>query len=536
LEYINKLKSDSLAKLAIFICIFAAIYLPSYKVMVSWWEWEDYNYCYLIPFVVIYLLWEKRAKLFAVDPKPSWYGLIPLIIGVIFYWLGELGGEYYTLFLSSWLVLVALVWMIFGFAMIKVLLFPLCFMLTMFPLPDMINNQLTIKLKLISSQIGVEMMQAFGMSAYREGNIIDLGFTQLQVVDACSGLRYLFPLLILSILMSYFFRSAFWKKIVLVVSSVPLTIITNSLRIAMTGFLFELWGPRVAHGFFHGFSGWFIFMFGLVVLLIEMWALSLLGRSKAAATRSDLPQEEKRHLNSEPEVLDQESRPVDLRDRSKKGIGRIFLPPQFAVALLLLVATLAVAQGVEFREKIPANKPLSEFPLRVDQWQGKRVSMEQRFIDTLDLSDYVIIEYKNKNGRTINFYTAYYETQRKGESIHSPASCLPGSGWVFNKTGTTRIPLHSQNNSIPVNQAFMEKSGYRQLSYYWFPQRGRILTNAYQLKIYTFWDALTRQRTDGALVRVITPVYKDEGLSKAENRLQSFVQEIQPVLNEFLPD
>ena len=82
----------------------------------------------------------------------------------------------------------------------------------------------------------------------------------------------------------------------------------------------------------------------------------------------------------------------------------------------------------------------------------------------------------------------------------------------------------------------MQKNDYRQLSYYWFPQRGRILTNAYQLKIYAFWDALTRQRTDGALVRVITPVYKDERLSNAEKRLQSFVQEVTPVLNQFIPD
>ena len=162
--------------------------------------------------------------------------------------------------------------------------------------------------------------------------------------------------------------------------------------------------------------------------------------------------------------------------------------------------------------------------------------MEQRFIDTLDLSDYIIVDYQNGTGKGVNFYTAYYESQRKGESIHSPTTCLPGSGWIYNQAGSARVPVSSAGNgSMPVNRAFMEKSGYQQLSYYWFPKRGRILTNAYQLKLYTFWDALTSRRTDGALVRLITPVYEGEELSDAEKRLISFTRDIVPVLEEHIP-
>jgi EpsI family protein len=203
----------------------------------------------------------------------------------------------------------------------------------------------------------------------------------------------------------------------------------------------------------------------------------------------------------------------------------------------LLGTTLVLAQGIEFREKIPPNKALAQFPLKIGDWTGKRESMEQRFIDTLDFSDYVIVNYKNNSGKQLNFYTAYYESQRKGESIHSPASCLPGSGWVFEGAGSLEIPVpYKKNDTMPVNRAYMLKNDFRQLSYYWFPQRGRILTNAYQLKLYAFWDALTRQRTDGALVRIITPVYKDENLENAEKRLQSFTRELVPVLGEFLPE
>ena len=159
--------------------------------------------------------------------------------------------------------------------------------------------------------------------------------------------------------------------------------------------------------------------------------------------------------------------------------------------------------------------------------------MEKKFLDTLDLDDYVIIDYRNAEGQQINFYTAYYETQSKGESIHSPATCLPGSGWLFNEAGA-RI-LSFDGRVMPVNRAFMQKGDFKQLSYYWFLQRGRVLTNAYQLKLFVFWDALTQQRTDGALVRVITPVYDNEKLEQAEERLQKFIAVLVPVLEKFIP-
>jgi EpsI family protein len=211
-------------------------------------------------------------------------------------------------------------------------------------------------------------------------------------------------------------------------------------------------------------------------------------------------------------------------------------PPQFVIAIILLVATLAISQGVEFREKIPLAKPFDGFPVDVGGWTGSRDAMEQVYIDSLDLSDYVIVNYTNGAGKYVNFYTAYYTSQLKGESIHSPATCLPGSGWEFKQDGSTTIPVAANGGeAMPVNRAFMEKNGVRQLSYYWFPQRGRILTNAYQLKFFNFWDALTRQRTDGALVRLITPVYESEEVAEDEEWLISFTKVIVPVLAEYLP-
>lgn len=496
------------------------------------WAREDYSYCYLIPFVVLYLVWDKKDQLADLPSIPSWKGLIPFGLGLVFFWLGELGGEFLTLYISFWLVIVGLCWLHLGWEKIKELSFPFIIMLTMFPLPHFLYNKLSLNLKLISSQLGVDMMQLYGMSAYREGNVIDLGFTQLQVVDACSGLRFLIPLIVLGLLLAYFFRAHFWKRAVLVISTVPLAVVTNSLRIALTGILYEVWGAKVAEGFFHGFSGWFIFMFSLAVLLLEMWILKKLPPAEVkgpagrrAGEGKDTPGQER------PLVLGASVQRLD-----NKGLLTVLRPPQFIVAVVLLGVTLVLSQGVEFREKIPITRPLDGFPLKIGEWTGSSQAMKQKFIDTLDLSDYVIIDYKNKLGRQVNFYAAYYESQRKGESIHSPATCLPGGGWLFNQAGAVTIstPGHDKG-SMKVNRAYMQKGEYRQLSYYWFDQRGRVLTSAYQLKIFVFLDALTKQRTDGALVRLITPVYENEKLKNAEERLQAFTRQLAPVLAEFIP-
>lgn len=506
--------------------LLAAMYYTTYAWLIQEdWPREDYNYCYLIPFVVLYLIWEKRKDVDAVPSRTSWSGLVLIVPGIVLFWLGELGGEIYSSYLSSWLIAVGLYWVHCGWQRVRVLAFPFFIALTMFPLPYFVNNKIMLNLKLISSQLGVFFLHLFGMSAYREGNIIDLGFTHLQVVDACSGLRYVIPLMILTLLLTYWFRASLWKRIVLFLSSIPISIISNSFRIALTGILYGMFGAVVAEGFFHGFSGWLIFMFVFPLILFEMWILRKLppreeGRSRLSKKASEVQAEpgggEKQSGGAEGPVFAALTRPV------------------FLVPAGILLLTLALYSGVEFRQKVPVSKSFSLFPTQLGEWSGTRSSLEQEFINMLKFTDYTIVNFQNRQNQSVNFYVAYYRDQQKGGSIHSPETCLPGSGWIFRDSGSIEIPL-SANKSIRVNRAFMERSGSRQLTFYWFPQRGRILTNIMQLKIFVFWDALTRQRTDGALVRIITPIYPNEKIDAAEARLQGFTKVIVPVLDEFIP-
>jgi exosortase D (VPLPA-CTERM-specific) len=508
------------ARSGLYVVLVFGIYFSTLRRLVlADWHREDFNYCYLIPFVVLYLLWEKRRNLSETPSKVSWEGFFALGLAIVLFWIGDLGGEWFTQYLSFWFVIVGLFWIHLGWQKLKGIWFALLMMLTMFPIPSIVNNKISLYLKLISSQLGVAMLQVYGMSAYREGNIIDLGFTQLQVVDACSGLRYVIPLLILGLILAYWFRAHIWKRVFLVLSCIPIAVIVNGLRIAGTGVLYGVWGAQVAEGFFHGFSGWLIFMLAIPVLLVEMWILKKLPPKNVG--------------RGEVEEAAEPIQPIEPTKPAKPF--HQFFSPVFIVALILLGTTLVLSNGIEFREKTPAKKPFSRLPLQIGPWSGTAVFMEQKYIDELKFADYALLDFSDTRGRMINFYSAYYASQSKGASIHSPESCLPGGGWLFNEAGTADISLE-HGKSITVNRALMEKAGYRDLTYYWFAQQGRILASSYQVKAHTFWNALTKHRTDGALVRLITPVYENEKLGDAEARLQGFMRLMVPVLKEYIPE
>jgi exosortase D (VPLPA-CTERM-specific) len=509
------LEAGFLIKTGIYILLLGGIYYSTLQWLIfKDWSNGDYSHCMLIPLIVLYLVWEKHPMIHNCASTPSYKGFYFVVTGICLFWLGELAGEYFTLYFSLWLTAIGLCHVNMGWKKMKIILFPLLFALTMFPFPNFINNRITLQLKLISSKVGVWMIQAYGMSAFREGNVIDLGFTQLQVVDACSGLRYLFPMIVLSILIAYFYHGRVWKKIILVLSSVPLTIFSNSLRIALTGILSERFGSAVIEGFFHDFEGWLIFMITLGALLLEIW---ILGRL--------FPEKKKPGAAQENEI-------VLTAESSTRGSG--LKTPQFIVSVILLGATLVLSQGIEFREAVPMAKAFKDFPMQVGKWTGTGQAMESKFIETLNFSDYIMADYKEGSGKIVNFYVAYYASQRKGESIHSPESCLMGGGWQFREAGGSAIVLEN-GEAVLLKRAIIEKKPVRQISYYWYPSRGRVLTSAFEMKWYNFWDALTRQRTDGALVRVITLIYPDETPEQAEDRMKTFIKDFYPVLSEYLP-
>jgi exosortase D (VPLPA-CTERM-specific) len=485
-----------------------------------WINVEEYGHGFFIPLISAYFIWLRRYELKPVQNlNTSTPGLIMVFAGLA---LGILGGlatvktiEQYAFILS----LTGLFTCIYGLHGLRIAAVPFVFLLFMVPFPNFILNNLSSKLQLLSSWIGVEFIRACNIMVYLEGNVIDLGGYKLQVVDACSGLRYLFPLASLSFLCAYLFKGPLWQKSLIFLSSAPLTILMNSFRIGVIGVMVQYWGTDMAEGFLHDFEGWIIFMTCMVLLFAEMWLFSRINGNKLA-------------LNDLVKIPDEWMNPV-----KDKISAVVFNSSLFAVLALVCSAALASHHFQGREEIIPERKAFLNFPLQIGTWKGQNEYMEQKYLDELKLTDYVIINFAQpETNHIVNFYTAYFQTQRTGAVIHSPRSCIPGGGWQITSFSQRNLPdITLDGSAINVDRATIEKGDSKQLVYYWFQQRGRSMTNEYLVKWYLFYDALTMNRTDGSLIRLVTSIGPGEDIKRADQRLQSFLKDLTPELSAYLP-
>lgn len=490
------------------------------RLLVYWVDSEEYSHGPLIPFISLFLIWQKKDKLERVRFEGSWGGFAVVCLGITLFFLGEMSAITIITQYSLVVTLAGMAYTLMGWQALKEIWVAFLFLIFMIPLPAVIFQGLSQELQLISSSFGVALIRLFNISVYLEGNVIDLGNFKLQVVEACSGLRYLFPLMSLAFIGAYFFKEAFWKRAVIFLSSIPITVFMNSFRIGVIGILVDHWGPAMAAGFLHYFEGWVIFMICLAFLAGEMWLLARIGANN------------KRPLH---EVFGLEF-PAPAPKNAK--LHNRVIPNAYWWALgfivLATVFSLMVSKRVEIQ--LPREN-FASYPMQLGPWRGKPITLEQIYLDQLKLDDYLLSDYVDGSQSLVNLYIAYYESQRKGHSIHSPRACLPGGGWKIESLTQKNLDAVVDNGRpLAVNRAIIQMGDSQQLVYYWFKQRDRIVTNEYTVKWYLFWDALTRNRTDGALVRVITPVKPGENIEDADSRLISFIKLANKPLKTFLPD
>lgn len=489
--------------------------------MVKDWDLDEYSHGYMIPLVALYILWQKQQRLPELTTNGAWFGALGALAGLAAFFMGEMATVYEVVQYGFILSLTSIFLSFFGWRPMAVIWVAFAYLIFMVPLPKFVYKALSSELQLISSALGVAVIRLFDISVFLEGNVIDLGVYQLQVVEACSGLRYLFPLMSFGFLIAYLFRAPLWQKAFLFLSTIPITVLMNSFRIGVIGVTVEYWGIEMAEGFLHDFEGWVVFMGCLAVLIFEMWILHRL------VTRSPLKMWDRVDLDM-PEST------VRLSDFSLSW--RKQLP--FVVSFCLVVAAAVAKPMLEARDEPQLErKSLVQFPLYYHKWIGREGAIEQKFLDELKLTDYITATYSNKQFPVpVNFYVAYYQSQRQGAAIHSPRTCLPGGGWKFDELKQAEIPnvMHMSGAPLLVNRVVMRQDESAQLVYYWFEQRGRNVTNEYQAKWFVFWDSLTQNRTDGALVRLVVPVINGD-VEDAERAANQFLQDFYGLLPDYIP-
>ena len=164
------------------------------------------------------------------------------------------------------------------------------------------------------------------------------------------------------------------------------------------------------------------------------------------------------------------------------------------------------------------------------------MSLERQYVDVLRFDDYLLADFKAPASGSVNLYVAYYRSQKKGQSAHSPKTCLPGGGWEM--SSMTEVPVESgvTGRAFHANRVLIQKGDARQVVLYWFKQRERLLTDEYLVKVWLLWDALTRQRSDGALIRLVAPLLPGEDEQTADQRLQQFAALVEPMVEAYVPD
>ncbi len=498
----------------------AAIFWDGLVFMVGQWSKEEYSYAYLVPVLAAAMIGARLPELARAGARPAWSGVALVLLGVAAAVFGELSTIYTVIHYAFLLTLFGLAWTLVGGRGVRVILAPLVYLAFIVPLPEFLYQGLSARLQLVSSELGVAFIGLFGISVFLEGNVIDLGVYQLQVVEACSGLRYLFPLASFGFLFAYLYNGPLWHKVLLFLSVAPVTIAINSLRIGVIGVLVEHTGIEAAEGFLHFFEGWVIFLAGVGLLFLLMAGLARVGGPGGGLR----------------ELIRLE---LLIPRRMPEGALLAALPRPFALAAALLaVSAIAILALPERAEVVPERPRFAAFPLALGDWQGRAQPLEQVYVDALRFDDYVLADYARPgDAAPVNLYAAYYASQRKGASVHSPRSCIPGGGWEIAELRTASVDGAGPGGAaLAVNRTVIARGTDRQLVYYWFQQRGRRMTNEYVVKWMIFWDALGRSRTDGALVRLVTPVAAGENLARAEARLQDFLRAAAGRLDAFIPD
>ncbi len=482
------------------------------QLFIRWDKQEEYSHGYMLPMITLYFIWMKKNEIVQSEFSPSWLGFFIVLPALLIFLIGEVSALFILIHYSFIVVLFGMAFSIMGWPAIKPVLMPLLLLVFAIPIPYFLEASLSANLQLLSSQLGVAFIRWCSIPVFLEGNVIDLGSYQLQVVEACSGLRYLFPLMSLGFICAYLFDVVFWKRAVVFLSTIPITLMMNSFRIAVIGILVDNWGIAMAEGFLHDFEGWIIFMACMVLLFIEMFILTKIGQG-----------------DSRPlfEVFGL-APPVEL-EQGETRIRKVSYP-FIAIIALLVISILVMASVGKRDEVIPARKAFPEFPDHLAGWAGDQTALESEVINALEMSDYILADYSKPGSMPVNFYVAYYQSQRKGVSPHSPRVCIPGGGWQISAINRTQV------DNLPVNRIVIKKGRSVQLVYYWFQQRGRLISNEYLMKWYLFKDAILLNRTDGALVRITTAVSPTENIKDADNRLTGFVRHLLPVLPEYIPE
>lgn len=484
------------------------------------WQTPEYSHGPLIP-VLSLLLFLRQLKDWPVETGPvndRWPGLIVMLLAVA---LGSFGrmiqiADFVAYSLILWTGGILLV--SFGWRTGRNFWPPVLHLVYMLPLPGVLYYGLSTYLQGISAEIGVWLLQMLQVPVFLDGNIIDLGVYKLHVAEACSGLRYLFPILSFSYIFAVLYMGPMWHKAVLLISAVPITVFMNSVRIAIAGIIVDRWGLEHVEGFSHFFEGWVIFMSCVIILFGLAWLMLFLHPDRPSL--------------------------ADALDLDVNGLWpqaarlRLIQPSAALITSALVVLVVGIAwQGIPPRELYSVQREnFATFPSRLGDWEaGLPVQLDAQTERVLAANDYHSVTLTSPEAAApVDLFMAWYRDQMKG-GTHSPTVCLPGSGWEIAALETVDVSGEVPGAPFTLKRAVIQKGIERMLVYYWYDQQGVRTASSYYAKLLMTFSKARSGRADGALIRLITPIRSGESERTAERRLQEAMVDVVGPLPRFVP-
>ncbi len=502
------------------------------KLAADWWTDDNYSHGLLVPFVIGYIIWLEFDKLKSARRTPQiWLGGGCILFALLMLLGGTLGAELFTQRISLAVMLAGIVIYFWGANLLKWLAVPFALLLLAIPIPQIIFNKIAFPLQIWASQMAIWGIRFCEVASVRKGNVIEIlprGATQiiaLEVVEACSGIRSLMTLITLALVLAYFTRgkksksAGFWENldfgrtVVLMLSAFPIAIFTNAARVTATGVLTYYYGKQATESVWHELSGWLVYLAALLILLALNFGLKKIPNSR-------LPMSDSRF-----QIPDSET-----KNQKRNTNNQILL-----LLAALLVGGVFINWFAGRGEAEVERVNLTQIPAQLGEWRqkGGEIRFDKQTESVLRASDYMMREYALPDGRPANLYVGYYASQRTGATYHSPQNCLPGAGWEMKRPNTIEIKTPT-GKKFQANWFIVVNGDYKEVLIYWYQGRGRAVASEYQDKIYTVWDSVTRRRSDGAMVRVMTSVGNSE--PEATKAAADLAAQTADQLSEFVPD
>jgi exosortase D (VPLPA-CTERM-specific) len=486
------------------------------------WQLPEYSHGPLIP-VLSGLLFLRQLKEVPVKIGPindRWVGFGVVALSLVMAGLGKLANipDIVAYGIIVWIAGILLV--SFGWKTGRQFWPPVLHLVYMLPLPATLYFKISTYLQLVSSELGVWFLKLASVPVFLDGNIIDLGVYKLHVAEACSGLRYLFPILSFSYIFAVLYRGPMWHKAILLLAAAPITVLMNSVRIAIAGMIVNSYGVEWVDGFTHFFEGWVIFL-SCVIILFGIARLLLFFNPRRMSLAESL-------------------------DLDTDGLGTQFMrlqylrpsPALISAAVAGLVAAAAWQAVPERGSTLPVREDFASFPRELGDWRqvGVHEVLEPAVEQSLGADDYHNVQLAAPGSDIpVGLFMAWYADQTDG-GVHSPEICLPGAGWEIAWLERSDIaPAIGESEEFMVNRAIIQKGETRMMVLYWFDQRGRRIAWDMAAKFYLMIDGMTTRRTDGAMLRLTTLIGPNESDAQAEARLLDVLKEMQPPLRRFIP-